>query len=122
MEEGAGRSGVPAQGLRDDALDPGGAILTPDPISPTSDRDGLSSPSVLYAAPRMWGSAFGAGAGSSGESGSEGPRLMQDLTNGLPRMILLSTPVNMGRRKGRDYVRSRPDRRPLKPHPAGRLL
>jgi hypothetical protein len=42
----------------------------------------------------MWGMAFGAGAGSSGEFGSEGPQLMQDLANGLPRGPLLGTSMN----------------------------
>jgi hypothetical protein len=48
--EGRRSGGVlQAQSLRDDALDPDGAISTPDPISPSSDRDGQSSSSVLYA-------------------------------------------------------------------------
>ena len=37
----------------------------------------------------MRGSAFGAGAGSSGEFGSEGAQLTQELTNGLQRIYLL---------------------------------
>jgi hypothetical protein len=44
----------------------------------------------------MWGSAFGTCAMLSGVFGSEGPRLMQDLTNGLPRTPLPRTPVNKG--------------------------
>ena len=87
------RGELQAEGLRDDALGPDGAVSAPDPISPSSDRDGPSSSSVLYAGGRIsvrhhdiWGSAFGPGA--VGEFGSEGPRLMQDLTNGLPRISL----------------------------------
>jgi hypothetical protein len=41
-----------------------------------------------------WGSAFGPGAGLSGELGSEEPQLMQDLTNGLRRINLPDTSVN----------------------------
>jgi hypothetical protein len=98
---GRGGGFLQAQGLRFDALDPDGAISMPDPISPSSDRDGLASSSVLYAGGRvfmrhhdMWGSAFGPGAGASGVLGSEGPRLMQDLTNGLRRITLPRTPLN----------------------------
>jgi hypothetical protein len=53
MEGRRGGGGLQAQGLRDDALDPERAILTPDPISPSSDRDGLWSSSVLYAGERI---------------------------------------------------------------------
>jgi hypothetical protein len=49
MEGGRGGGFLQAQGLRDDALDPDGAISTPDPISPSSDRDGPSSSSILCA-------------------------------------------------------------------------
>jgi hypothetical protein len=68
MEGGRGGGRFQEEGLRDDALDPDGAILTPDTVSPTGDRDGLSSSSLPYAAERifmrqhdMWGSTFGAG-------------------------------------------------------------
>jgi hypothetical protein len=91
MEGRRGGGFLQAEGLGVGPLVPDGAILAPDPISPTSDRDGLSSSSVLYAGGRifmrhhdMWGSAFGSVAGSSGVSGTEGPQLMQDLTNELP--------------------------------------
>jgi hypothetical protein len=101
MAEGTGGGVLQAQGLRAFALDQDGAISTPDPIPPSSDRDGPSSSSVLYAAGRiflryhdMWGSVFGRGVGSSGVFGSEGPRLMQDLTNGLRRITLPRTPLN----------------------------
>ena len=49
MEEGTRGSFHQAQGLRAVALDPDGAISTPDPIPPSSDRDGPSFSSPLYA-------------------------------------------------------------------------
>jgi hypothetical protein len=55
MEGRRGGGGLQAQGLRDDALDPERAILTPDPISLTIARDGQPSSAALpHAAERIF--------------------------------------------------------------------
>lgn len=108
MEGGPGGGELQAQGLGVGALDPDRGRSWR-PISPTIERDDLPPSSVLYAGGRilmrrrdMWASAFGPGAGSSGEFGSDGARLMEELTNGLPKRTLLAPSFdNRGKEKGR---------------------
>jgi hypothetical protein len=47
MEGRRGGGFLQAQGVRDDALDPDDAILTPNPIPPSSDPNGISSSARL---------------------------------------------------------------------------
>jgi hypothetical protein len=82
MEGGPGGGELQAQSLRAVALDPEKAISTPDPISPSSDRDGLivfvrslCRRPHLYAAPRHVGIGFRARSALLGVFGTAGTRL-----------------------------------------------
>ena len=112
MEGGPGGGELQAQGLGVGPLDSDMAISTPDPKSPPIEMACRLRLFSVREAPSLCGTTTCGGrlslpgAGSSDESGFEGPELMQDLANGLPRIYLPRTWVHKRIRKGRSGASS----------------